>query len=183
MMETGTDLAELVGELDAAKRTLDLLMFDEDLVGTPANPCSPSELARVESILGATLPPSYRRFLELHNGWPDFAGEARILSSQDLETDWVRDRIKSLGFLFEESENPDPFKSGGMPVVLGVDEQSYLVMEPWSRRDDGEMELVAYNLTLIEHRFETFEQFLRHDLELTNRLIEEEELGSEDDGE
>lgn len=174
-------LAKLLDELSAMKRELDRLVFDEEYPHELGQPCSPQQIAALEATVGRPLPPSYRAFMELHNGWSDFAGGAKLLAVEDHRAVWVAERVKSLGFLFQEFEPRDAFKHGAIPILLGKKDQSFMVLDPSTVRPDGEMDFISFHLTQEEHRFDSFFSFLLHDADLTRRLIEQEKKGTRDD--
>lgn len=179
-MRKDLKLQELINKLVQAKREYEMLAFDEDESIVLGEPCSDEQIAKIESILGKALPPSYRAFLELHNGWDGFDGFGvnKLLSVEDHECDWVKKRVKSLRELFLED---DPFKAGAIPILLGKDEQTFMILDPRKVREDGEMDFVTFDLIQEEKRFKNFAEFLQNDLEVTQELIEDEKNGMSDE--
>jgi hypothetical protein len=175
------DLRQLIHDLAEAKREYDRLLFDEEADHSPGAPASSLQIAEIERILGKPLPPSYRVFLELHNGWSDFAGGAKLLAVEDHGSDWVKKRLKELGDLLFEDYDKNPFLNGAIPVLLGKDENSYLVLDPGKVQKNGEMDFVLYDYGTEERRFESFTAFLQNDLLLMQRLIENEKHGISDE--
>ena len=57
---------------------------DTGLVPNPA--ATADQIVAAEARLGHRLPPSYREFLQLHNGWPRFFEGASMLSASELGT-------------------------------------------------------------------------------------------------
>ena len=177
-------LQSLISELLEALRRRDQLLFDEKYPHELGEPCSPRQIAGLERILGKPLPPSYRAFLELHNGWKKFVGGARLLAVEDQESAWVKKRLEDLDTLFfEDEEAENPFKHGAIPVLLGEDESSFLVLDPRVVRQNGEMDFVQFDLTEEERRFEDFSSFLQHKLNLTREIIDDQTKGSSDEKE
>jgi hypothetical protein len=66
-------------------------------------------------------------------------------------------------------------------VLLGTDESSFLVLDPSSRRADGEMDLVLYDYMQEERRFPDFPSYLEYRLAILRALIERETEGLPDD--
>src|ERR1700730_9134301 len=64
---------------------------DEQWLGPPA---SETQLARLEERLSRRLPPSYRSFLLLHNGWRMFSGTMDLLTIEEIIEGPRRDKIK-----------------------------------------------------------------------------------------
>jgi SMI1 / KNR4 family (SUKH-1) len=118
-MKDQVDLQKLIHELAEAQREYDRLVSDEEDEHALGPPASPKQVAKLEDIVGKPLPPSYRAFLELHNGWDDFAGGAKLLSVEDHGRAWVKKRVKDLGDLFFENDSKNPFLNGAIPILLG----------------------------------------------------------------
>lgn len=171
------ELRTLVDSLAEAKRELDKLTLDKELSHDLGPPCSPQQIAAMEQIAGGKLPETYRGFLELHNGWSDFAGSAKLLAVEDHESAWVKKRITELGSLFEEFEPENPFDGGGIPILLGKREQDFLLLEPPAKATGKERGFLAFNITRKERRYKDFSQFLEFDLKLTQKLIANEKKG------
>src|SRR5688572_16623494 len=160
----------LIREIADAKRKYDQLVFGEERPRTLGLPADPAQLDALEQHLGRALPPSYRAFLELHNGWDEFSGGSKLLAVEDHGRDWVCERIAYWDDLFED-DSVNPFQRGCLPVLFGEDENHFLVLDPHTAREDGEMEFIDLDYTEELARYSTFNEFLRHDLEITRRLI------------
>ena len=171
-------LQKLIDDLAAAKRELDGLMFDEEYPHELGEPCTPEQITKLEGILGKALPPSYHAFLELHNGWRNFNGGAKLLAVEDQTSSWVEKRKEDLDELFyEDEDNENPFNNGAIPILLGEDESDYLILDPNSLHQDGEMIFIAYDYTEEEERFTDFSSFLQQQLDLHLEMIEDEKRG------
>ena len=182
IMDHKEELRAVIQELSAAQREYDLLAYDEEDAHELGPPCSSYQISTLESVLSKQLPPSYRAFLELHNGWSDFDGQAKILGVEDHAEQWVLDRIGEIEKLFfDDSESP--FSRGCLPVLLGKHEDNYVVLDPSFVRPDGEMDFVAFYYGEEEERFEDLTSFLREDLRLTLEMIRDEKEGVDDDSE
>lgn len=175
------DVRKLVETLIEAKREYSLLLDDEEEEQHVGEPASARQLAALEKKLGKPLPPSYRAFLELHDGWADFDGDGAILSTEDQSKPWVKKRVASLGEQFEEWGGDDPFKAGALPVMIGKTIHNYLVLDPSKTRPTGEMDFVLFDLAEEEQRFKDFTSYLKWDLKLTKKLIKEEKEGVDDE--
>lgn len=176
-------LHDLIADLAEAFRQRDRLVFDEEYPHELGRPCSRSQLAMLERILGKPLPPSYRAFLELHDGWDKFVGGAKLLAIEDHGAAWVKKRLEDLDTLFyEEQEVKNPFSEGAIPILLGEDERSFLVLDPRTVRPNGEMDFVQYDLTQEERRFGDFTSFLQHKLKVTLEIIDDQVKGFPDEG-
>ena len=163
------DLPALVDELAAALRRYDILRFDEVQQRELGPPATAEELAKLSQVVGFEMPPSWRGFLSLHNGWSNFRGTAKILSTADFAAPWVRQRISEWEDLLEG--RPNPFGDGRQPILLGTSESSVLVVDPGTVRTDGEMSFIMYDYLQEEHRFPDFMSFLQHHLMIMRALI------------
>jgi len=182
MIDHKEELPAVIQDLSAAKREYDLLVYDEEDPRELGRPSSDQQISALESALGKPLPPSYRVFLAMHNGWSDFDGAAKLLAVEDHTEQWVLDRIGEIEDLFfDDSESP--FARGCLPVLLGEYEDNYVVLDPNSVRPDGEMDFVAFYYGEEEERFEDLTSFLREDLRLTLEMIRDEKEGVDDDSE
>ncbi len=177
-MEIHAKLQKLIYGLIEAKREYSRLAFDRERQFSLGEPCSPKQLAKLAGILGKPLPPSYRAFLELHNGWEGFDGVAKLLAVEDHGQDWVKNRVNSLSSLLQEYAEENPFKKEAIPVLLGEDERTFTVLDPSTVRKNGEMDFVTFDLTQEDARFKDFISFLEDDLALTQELIEDEKKGT-----
>jgi hypothetical protein len=181
-MKQPIQLQDLIHELAEARRKYDRLAFDEEYAHELGQPCSPNQIATLERILGKPLPPSYRAFLELHNGWNDFVGDAKLLAVEDHGSEWVKKRLLDLSTLFADfGENP--FNEGAIPVLLGNDARGFLIVDPRTVRQNGEMDFVSFHIVHEEDRFEDFTSFLQHKLNLLQERIDDQVKGVTDDDE
>ena len=104
-----------------------------------------------------------------------------MLAIEDQDSEWVKDWLKmlSMGFLAINEENP--FERGAIPVVLGEGEHRFLILDPRTIREDGEMDFVKYTLAEVQARFKDFTSYLLHDLEVERQLLEKEKTGVPDE--
>jgi hypothetical protein len=176
-----TPLPQLVEQLSEAMRTYDRLAFDEEGEHQLGKPCSPAQIAVLEKILGRRLPPSYKAFIELHNGWSDFSGDAKLLAVADHKSDWVKERLLDMEELFGDADRENPFKKGAMPVMLGEDSNACLYVDPRAARPNGEMDFVQLDIVTEERRFKDFTSFLEYRLDLFKRMIDNQTKGEIDE--
>ncbi|MEV8321250.1 SMI1/KNR4 family protein [Streptomyces sp. NPDC059900] len=119
---------------------------------TPANPgASEAEIAAAEKRLGLRLPPSYRQFLAVSDGWhvDQTAGVYQLGGVADI--DWSRDPY-DLTALYTENLDEDPSEKevllAGMwarSLRLETDSDMTLaLLDPGDRDDDGEWALYIY---------------------------------------
>ena len=141
---------------------------DLGLIPNPA--ASAVALAKVEQRLGRPLPPSYRAFLELHDGWPRFFDGASLLGTANLGLRQYEDLARAV---FEAAETPVP--ELGPPsrprartlIPFGADLEgtTLFAFNPAVTQPDGEYEVIAW-INEIGVRQPTFRAFLEFMLDL-----------------
>ncbi len=174
-------LRAVVQRLIANKKELAKLMEDEEASLQLGKPCSPRQLARVEQALGKPIPPSYRAFLELYDGWDDFEGDAKILGSDDVGAAWVKSRIAKKGALFIEFTKKNPLATFGFPIFLGPTSSRLAVLDTRKVDGEGEMPVITYDYTKKEDEYASFTGFLEHELGTVDDLIKDAKEGVDDD--
>jgi len=140
-------------------------------VGLVPNPgASPSAIAAVEERISHRLPPSYREFLALHDGWPRFFEGATLLGTANLGKRMYEDMARAV---FEAAETPvphlaPPSRVERAPIVpFGIDLQgtTLFAFNPNVTRADGECEVVAW-VNEVGVRSDTFTGFLEFVVEM-----------------
>jgi hypothetical protein len=172
------EIKRLSEELLAAQREYWRLTYDEEADIVLGPPATRKQIAKVEKMLGKPLPPSYRAFLELHNGWSGFDGDGKLLAVEDYESDWVQGKVNRIEVLFGENNQKSPFKKGALPIMLGDDITNFLVIDPRKVRADGEMDFVTFDYAEQEEKFKSFAEFLRDQLKTQNALVKEAKKGA-----
>jgi hypothetical protein len=144
---------------------------DAGLVPNPA--ARPAAIRAAERRVGMPLPPSYRTFLERHDGWPRFFDGATLLGARDLGKKTYADLAQAA---FEATETPVPADgppsqrvkgraSDLLPFGIDPDGTTLFAFDPRARREDGEMPVVAW-LQELGLRFDSFPAFLLAVVEL-----------------
>ena len=170
-LDIGASIQSVVEQLKDGTQQLNQLQFDEDEPIRLGAPAAPQELARLATLLGTALPPSYAAFMKQHNGWTDFEGDLAILSSADYDAHWVTARIAEWGGLFEENAGANPLATWAFPVLLGETSGRVVVLDRRSCSPDGELAVVAFDFTAEEGRYDSFGEFLRHELSVLRETI------------
>jgi SMI1/KNR4 family protein SUKH-1 len=119
---------------------LSIDLADEQKLGSPA---AATELRALEAALGKPLPPSYRAFLELHDGWKMVDGAVDLLAVADLLggsrrseiADWQQ-RMLAAGDVV-----------AGQALVIGVSDvtPTRYLLDPSSIDSDGEWRFVQHH--------------------------------------
>lgn len=120
---------------------------DLGLIPNPA--ASDIALSRAEERLGRPLPPSYRAFLRLHDGWPRFFDGASLLGTANIGHRQYEDLARAA---FEAAETPIP--DLGPPtrprartlIPFGADLEgtTLFAFNPSVTGPDGEYEVIAW---------------------------------------
>jgi len=147
---------------------------DISLVPNPG--ASQLAIAAVEERISHRLPPSYREFLALHDGWPRFFEGATLLGTANLGKRMYEDMARAA---FEAAETPvpnlaPPSRAQRPPVVpFGIDLQgtTLFAFNPSVTRSDGECEVVAW-VNEIGVRRDTFTGFLEFVVEMCESELE-----------
>lgn len=136
------DVAEALNQLKEARGRL-----QEQIGGVLseryAGPASESEIAQLEAALGRPLPPSYRSFLLLQNGFPEIDGETDVLSAA---------AVQSLAFgpakaLLEGLASTLGKSSIERCLIFGRSENpiSLLLFDPAEVNESGEWRVLEYD--------------------------------------
>ncbi len=182
-MPKRSTLPDLIKQLSEAQRAYERLAFDEENEHPLGKPCSQKQILTLEKRLGKPLPPSYRAFMELHNGWTNFAADAKLLAVEDHKSEWVEERLLDMKELFPEADQDDPFEQGSMLVMVGEDSEEVLYVDPSTVRADGEMDFVALDIVEETGRYKDFTSFLEYKLDLFRRMIDKQTKGTPEEDE
>ncbi len=144
---------------------------DLGLIPNPA--ASEVALSRVEERMGRPLPPSYRAFLRLHDGWPRFFDGASLLGTANIGLRQYEDLARAV---FEAAETPVP--DLGPPtrprartlIPFGADLEgtTLFAFNPAVSGPDGEYEVIAW-VNEIGVRQPSFAAFLDWILDLAEQ--------------
>lgn len=120
-----------------------------DLGLIPNPSASDVALTRAEERLGRALPPSYRAFLRVHDGWPRFFDGASLLGSANIGCRQYEDLARAA---FEAAETPIP--DLGPPtrprartlIPFGADLEgtTLFAFNPAVTTPEGEYEVIAW---------------------------------------
>ncbi len=166
IMKLTPQIKSLVQELSNLQSQL-----AEDPASKPvlSPPATREEIEGLEKRLNISLPPSYRTFLELHNGWKNF-GVLRLFGTEDHGSQWAH---KQQSF-YEDVDQGQPFKVGAIPFVMGEAKDGinhFWAFDPNNRGADNEMEVVDWDYGHEESRCGNFVEFLRKRINVAQQLI------------
>lgn len=141
---------------------------DLGLIPNPA--ASEVALRRAEKRLKHPLPPSYRAFLALHDGWPRFFDGASLLGTAHLGHRKYEDLARAA---FEAAETPlpelgpprRPRARNLIPFGADLEGTTLFAFNPSVTRADGEYEVIAW-VNELGVRHPSFSAFLEWILEL-----------------
>jgi hypothetical protein len=164
------DFRTLLKDIQRAQRYITRIAPYRDFGLRASPPASGAAIVATEKRLGRALPPSYREFLMLHDGWPRFYDGATLLGTASLGLRAYADAARAT---FEAAETPVPDvgpPSRSKPRLLipfGIDHQAttLFVFNPANVDERGEMEVIAW-INEIGLRRSSFSDFLEMILEL-----------------
>jgi hypothetical protein len=141
---------------------------DLGLIPNPA--ASEVALKRAERRLKRRLPPSYRAFLELHDGWPRFFDGASLLGTANLGHRKYEDLARAA---FEAAETPvpelgpprRPRARNLIPFGADLEGTTLFAFNPTVVQPDGEYEVIAW-VNELGVRHPSFAGFLDWILEM-----------------
>ena len=141
---------------------------DLGLIPNPA--ASDVALKRAEKRLKHNLPPSYRAFLLLHDGWPRFFDGASLLGTANLGHRKYEDLARAA---FEAAETPlpelgpprRPRARSLIPFAADLEGTTLFAFNPSVVQPDGEYEVIAW-VNELGVRHPSFVAFLEWILEL-----------------
>lgn len=144
---------------------------DLGLIPNPA--ASEVALKRAEKRLKHKLPPSYRAFLALHDGWPRFFDGASLLGTANLGHRKYEDLARAA---FEAAETPlpelgpprRPRARNLIPFGADLDGTTLFAFNPAVTQADGEYEVIAW-VNELGVRHPSFSAFLDWILELAEQ--------------
>ena len=141
---------------------------DLGLIPNPA--ASEVALKRAEKRLKHQLPPSYRAFLSVHDGWPRFFDGASLLGTATLGHRKYEDLARAA---FEAAETPlpelgpprRPRARSLIPFGADLEGTTLFAFNPAVVQPDGEYEVIAW-VNELGMRHPSFPAFLEWILEL-----------------
>jgi predicted DNA-binding WGR domain protein len=137
----------------------------------PLPPASPTEIAAYERKLGCTLPPSYREFLLLHNGWQAFWGGTWIAGVSGMALAFVKKQLKDADDWVSEGSGWDPKRD----LVIGADDNGdFLVLAPKANAK-GERAVLDCESGVVqdENTFKSFADLVATQLRCRTRDVAE----------
>jgi cell wall assembly regulator SMI1 len=139
--------------------------------GQPNGPATAAALASLEQAFGQALPPEYRTFLELHDGWPEYSGEVDILSTSQMLGGPMHERIAELKALMLEEEDKRAAK--GFIIQASIYEPQVLYLDIGKKRADGGVDVVFWEHG-PEDRYRNFLSFLKQEAKDFEEMAVEE---------
>ncbi len=141
----------------------------------PPAPASEDAIVRLENILGRHLPPSYRSFLLMQDGFPELDGETNLLSVNEMILMAQGYSTELLNKIAQVSGD-DAIRGY---IVFGASDQSTsaFLFNPTEKNKGGEWSVVEYDE--VEGLDSTYESFLFFLKESTKEAQEAEQEASE----
>jgi len=164
------DQHDLLIKISETHTELSWLQPSRDLGLIPNPAASEVALKRAERRLKHKLPPSYRAFLALHDGWPRFFDGASLLGTANLGHRKYEDLARAA---FEAAETPlpelgpprRPRARNLIPFGADLSGTTLFAFNPSVTQADGEYEVIAW-VNELGVRHPSFLAFLDWILEL-----------------
>jgi hypothetical protein len=164
-------VARAVRELLDTNEEYAQVVFGEHSGQVLGPPSRPQDLATLQARAGFALPPSYRAFLELHDGWRGFDGEVDLLSAADRTDPQVMGAIEELLDLTREEAIPEQ----ALFIAGGRHASQLIYLDGATRRPDGEMDVVEFGAAEGElDRYPDIVTLMEKSRELLQQLIAQE---------
>lgn len=158
-----------------AMQKASLLTFDEESESNPRPPASPDQVHALEQRMRRPLPPSYRAFLEQHDGWLGYTGGAMLLPTEEHDAPWVSKRQKAYRDHFAEFFDVGLLQDAFF-VMMGEDEPNFVFMDLAKPTGGGEFEVVHFDMIVGElGRYASFIEYLEAKARTCEELAEETE--------
>lgn len=145
------------------------LADDQELGG----PVPEAQLVNLESRLGRRLPPSYRTFLSLYNGWRMIGGAVDLLSVEEmlggpraeLAHEWQQQAVE---------DDYEPVTVRSLVIGLGEITAARMLLDPETVGPDGEWALVWYDKS-VEEEYSSFLEWLEASVAIFRDMVEHPE--------
>jgi hypothetical protein len=171
-----SQLNDLIQRLFLAEQEYRKIAFGGHPGQALGEPLSNEKVERLERDFSFRFPPSYRQFLLLHDGWKGFRGDADLLSSTQMRQQVIVSRIED----FKQSAQSGDV-SQTFIIVAGETSSYFVYLDPGTRREDGEMDVVEYTIQEGEvDRYPDLFAYLSENDRLTRILIAREKGISSD---
>lgn len=145
-------------------------LIEAKLIQDRGPPATEAEINDFERQTGKALPPSYKQFLRLHNGWSHWEGDIRMLSLKDMlagpYATWVRTWQK------EAILGGDDVIENGLVIACELNAASGLVLDLSAMDTRGEYEIVSWENGPVTRYHDMFE-LLEDDAEEWESLLNE----------
>lgn len=156
--------------------------YDEsDPVSALHNGASDAEILDLEASLGYRLPPTYRLFLSISNGWDFVDAHLSLMSSRDIKN---AAETKEFAKWYADMGKYDLDYPKNVVVVgtSDITEAKYLLVVPDANAEKKEFESlpeewpVMYLSESSDYVYDDFWDFLKKSEEMYKELVEDEDL-------
>lgn len=141
-------------------------------------PASEQLVGQLEAKLGQRLPPSYREFLLLHNGWKMVDGVTDLLPVEDLLDGPQAEKIAA----WQRKADPvtDPVAASGVVIGWADVNQTRILLDPSDATDDGEWRLVQHYKD-EEAEYDSFIHWLEESIAEYAEMVDGGDMPPDDD--
>jgi SMI1 / KNR4 family (SUKH-1) len=147
-----------------------IVLEDEQELGGPA---PEAQLVNIENRVGRRLPPSYRTFLSLYNGWRMISGAIDLLSIEEM---LGGPRAEQVHKWQQEAVRNDYEAITVRSLVIGLGEitATRILLDPETIGPDGEWALVLYDRGEAEE-YSSFIEWLEASVAIFRDMVEHPE--------
>ena len=149
------EYTEIKKILDRAREVDDGEPLAAEARSRPFPPASAAAIRAFEKKVGASLPPSYREFLALHNGWQCFWGSMWIGGVDGKSRAYVQARLRE-GKSHLRTADWDPRSA----LVLGADDNGGFLVFSAQADKNGERKVLDCPRGFTENTFASFADLL-----------------------
>jgi hypothetical protein len=169
MIKQSETMEMLIQQIIHQQKKIDELLLEES--GPVLRPGASSQIiAQLEETFNFRLPPSYKEFLMLHDGWRHFTGTLDLLGSKEfLSTDYVR-RVKEIQTAEWGSGHREPVE--GFVIGYGGESSDILFISRTAPLDkDEERSVVLWKYEEVS-RVQSFRRFLEFWIEVNENKLQ-----------
>jgi hypothetical protein len=159
-----------VFELNAAYEAL-LGISSKQQLGPPA---TEADIAKLEAWLGSPLPPSYRLFLSLHDGWSEFQADISLLSIEEQMHGDASEYIRS--WKSDAWAKGEAVLLNGLVIGVETGAGKGYIIDTAQRDDRGEMDII-YWVFFETERYPDFLEMLQRKAQYMEEFIAEDANG------
>lgn len=144
-------------------------LADEQYLGAPA---SPQEIAMLEQFFGKSLPPSYRAFLALHDGWRMIDGGCDLLRICEMTSGPIVEKVRK--WQAAMAKEGQTALAAGLVIGFSPISQKRIVMDFGQVDAEGESRIIQWDADELSE-YDSFIKWLEDSAQEFEDLVESPE--------